>query len=671
MLKKIVIILGVLGIFGIFGFLSTEKEGKNSSLKKKIYSKKRGVDIETLVEKDDIFYNSVKRSIRVGGNSYYGQSVSLSYKEKTSLFSGKVFDNYERLSGEIKDGKKDGKWSSYYDNNFEKKEAEGYYVNNKKENEWIFYYKNGNISQKRKYENDYIIENTYFDKLGKEIGKLDYPNDKINGIYIERYSNENIKNIKSYKISKNDGEWIFYNKNGNILEKKYYIEDELKSTISFDNSGKEIGRATYKDKKIFDGKYAKRNEKNIKSIISYKNGLKDGIFIDYYYGGSKTKKIENYKNGKKNGEFTNFYENGNIKSKEYYKNSIKDGKHTYYQIDGKLESELIYKDGKAYGKVKIRDSKGNVDKIEEYKGNIKEVYEYNSKGKISSKEIYRNNEYIERYSYSTTGKLWYKKDVKKGETKSYSYHKNGNIRSISNKINSSDNIKIIYYDKNEKKIAEGNKVNDDCIDGKFVNYYTNDSVSKISFYENKIIIKREYYDLNGEKSTGFYKNGLKYNGEFYIRSYEGELLTKESFKDGKGKHVSYFIDGEIDTEGQYENSKRFGEWTFYKKDGSIFGKGTYKDGKKYNGTFILRNASGIIIRKEVVNLGTSKYYNYDSSGNIRYEGKLVNGINEGKWIYHNEKNIKTVYTYKNGIKINSEIFSPYSDQLRKLKSYLQ
>ena len=81
------------------------------------------IDDETLIEE--------------GGLKYHPETME--------LYSGDVFKNYlggkTEYEGSYKDGKQDGKWTSWYENG--QKKGEGIYKDGKEDGKWTSWYENG------------------------------------------------------------------------------------------------------------------------------------------------------------------------------------------------------------------------------------------------------------------------------------------------------------------------------------------------------------------------------------------------------------------------------------------------------------------------------------------------------------------------------------------------
>ena len=71
-----------------------------------------------------------------------------------------------------------------------------------------------------------------------------------------------------------------------------------------------------------------------------------------------------------------------------------------------------------------------------------------------------------------------------------------------------------------------------------------------------------------QKSEFYCDGGLKSSGEY---------LKGTDIKNGKWK--SYFSNGNLESEGYYENDKKNGEWFFYFNSGKLKSVKLYKVGK--------------------------------------------------------------------------------------------
>lgn len=107
------------------------------------------IDDETLIEE--------------GGLKYHPETME--------LYSGDVFKYYlggkTEYEGSYKDGKQDGKWTSWYENR--QKKGEEIYKDGKQEGLLTGWHKNGQKEREGTYKNGELIESTWRDKNGVKI----------------------------------------------------------------------------------------------------------------------------------------------------------------------------------------------------------------------------------------------------------------------------------------------------------------------------------------------------------------------------------------------------------------------------------------------------------------------------------------------------------------------
>ncbi|MFI5220251.1 MAG: toxin-antitoxin system YwqK family antitoxin [Bacteroidia bacterium] len=120
---------------------------------------------------------------------------------------------------------------------------------------------------------------------------------------------------------------------------------------------------------------------------------KNGERIVYF---ERTKKISQsieYKNGKKNGWWLEFYENGNPKVKSKYLNDTLQDSSFYYHKNGKFSNIQTFKNGKKEGCWKKFNEKGMLYSEINFKNNamegVRTTYTYNS-GRVLERLNYKN-----------------------------------------------------------------------------------------------------------------------------------------------------------------------------------------------------------------------------------------------------------------------------------------
>ena len=125
-------------------------------------------------------------------------------------------------------------------------------------------------------------------------------------------------------------------KKGRIV-KNYHSNGQLKS----------IGRM-YKDKREGEWKFYDIDGQTLIGIDNHHNGKKNGLSVDYYPNGQK--KAERYfKDGVLNGQSKTYSEKGNVQTEIVWKNDIMEGQYKDYLPNGDIRSEGFLVHGKFQG----------------------------------------------------------------------------------------------------------------------------------------------------------------------------------------------------------------------------------------------------------------------------------------------------------------------------------
>ncbi|MBT6937222.1 MAG: toxin-antitoxin system YwqK family antitoxin, partial [Candidatus Marinimicrobia bacterium] len=285
-------------------------------------------------------------------------------KFSDEILNGEVFKMFGEMKvplGNMKDGKKEGKWADWYENGHKKQETTfkdgkpdglvtAWYENGQKKRERTF--KDGKLDGLKTYWNEYgqVVEETVFD-LGNLMNKKEYDYYPTGEVYTIE-TNEGI--ITYYSIK---GEIEKETKNGKIWNGK------LIEWWNDDNKKKEI---SYKDGKL-NGLYTEwdKNSNKIKEG-SYVNELMEGEWYFYFFN-IVTKRWESMTGSFKSGDggnlnensgvpmngrhglFTSFLENGQKKQERTFKDGELDGISTWWYENGQKKQEGTFKDGKGNG----------------------------------------------------------------------------------------------------------------------------------------------------------------------------------------------------------------------------------------------------------------------------------------------------------------------------------
>lgn len=143
------------------------------------------------------------------------------------------------------------------------------------------------------------------------------------------------------------------------------------------------------------------------------------------------------------------------------------------------------------------------------------------------------------------------------------YYQNGNVQMKGNYLDDMKNGIFIYYSEEGRYSSAGRYVKEDAV-GKWENYHWNGTLHSEVYY-NQGAFTRNVWDS----------------------------LGRAQVINGKGKSVSWHLNGQISEEGNYEGGRREGDWFGYHQDGKpyyhelfrdnrlIRGASEDKDGKRY------------------------------------------------------------------------------------------
>lgn len=218
------------------------------------------------------------------------------YQTSNKIGEWKYFfedSNILSATGKYIDGKKEGKWIKYHLNGII--EYEGTYINGKKEGIWEEYYDNGQTKGVETYRDGKLNGNcSFYTKdghlaitgsftngsrsgewksflkdgiimaTGNYNGLPDDPESERPaqsrcGLEKSKYPIENILNLHSYylPVANREGSWVEFHPDGTLKERGRYI------------NGKK------------EGQWEEYHNGNLTSIFNYKNGLRDGEFVEF------------------------------------------------------------------------------------------------------------------------------------------------------------------------------------------------------------------------------------------------------------------------------------------------------------------------------------------------------------------------------------------------------
>jgi len=192
---------------------------------------------------------------------------------------------------------------------------------------------------------------------GKTLMSGKYLNGLEQGDWVNYWDNGATKNEASFKSGELDGEWKSYSPEGVLLLSGFYKNGlKVKEWKSYDGKGHlltlenfkvikdnqktseivVLGRSTLVS--VLHGKFEAYSELDyrLKASGKYKNGEKNGTFIDYYPGGMIPTIVAQYKKGELSGLFQQFSRQGGIRHQIQYENGVKNGGFLIFNSSGKV-----------------------------------------------------------------------------------------------------------------------------------------------------------------------------------------------------------------------------------------------------------------------------------------------------------------------------------------------
>ncbi len=230
--------------------------------------------------------------------------------------------------------------------------AEGIYINEKKDSIWNYY----------NPEHVLISQESYLNCIKDGLWKIYYEDGKLfeetswkagvkNGIWKQYFKSGNPKTDASYKAGELDGVMKLFQPDGKLEMSGTYVNAMREGAwIYYLPSGEIKNRELYSkgtllNQELMNGVFTDKYDNDIlKSSYTYKDGKKNGEFIEYYRAGQWKKRLK-----PADGEFAEeeeeYFEGQKIQRKGIFVNDKLDGKISTFNLDGKLDKTEEYSNG--------------------------------------------------------------------------------------------------------------------------------------------------------------------------------------------------------------------------------------------------------------------------------------------------------------------------------------
>ena len=556
-------------------------------------------------------------------------------KENIQLIDGKeqkitnyYHGSYLQAIGKMENNVTVGHWTLY--NESGQLTGKGRFnTEGKKEGKWTWFYDSGKIKETAFYKNDTLDgENSHYFKNGRTY-------------IITNYSNGTLK-----------GKYKLYNDKGALIQNKVFKNDKLEGMyISYFNVGKELPEFH----------------------VSYKNGLIEGEFTEYYANGdvymetnyTKGDKIgvekkyhankqlyseTNYLNGKLNGVYRTFHSNGKPQEVGQCSEGLYDGNWKSYYYDGTLESEFTRDKGQLDGLYKNYDSDGKIH------------YQYN----------YRKDEIISYTFYDKQGAIIKENRKKGGEFFYTGYSPLGNITSEGlYDISGGKKGKWKFFNANGVLYGEGN-YSDNKAQGEYLIYYQNGQKESITFYKDDVseAYYVDYYKTGQMETQGWYKNGEQH-GEWRSYYEDGSLQSIYYYHNGKfhNNQEEYAVNGSLSNIYNYIYGELITD-AVYNNDGSLFETINFQqEDNSYQLAYNYSNGNQMSVFTYVNGIKHGPYSNFDYYGKKVISGAYLNDSQDGTWTwYYDNGAVESVRKYVNG-QLHGESIDYFKDGKLQNKYY--
>ncbi|MFZ4741569.1 MAG: toxin-antitoxin system YwqK family antitoxin [Bacteroidales bacterium] len=415
----------------------------------------------------------------------------------------KFYSENGKLTMEVfyQNGKKNGIRKSYLEKEF----IEENYKDDIKQGLTIYFYPKGNIMRIIPFDNG--LEHGISKEFGEDstiIAITEYRrgmvimHEKFNrrdknglkqGLWKTFWDNDKTKIEGTYINDKKNGFFKSFTPEGNLLLIDKYINDEKQIDVP------ELRSLEVRTDYFPDGK--------VKIVASYDNGVAEGVRREYKVDGSIEQSYIFKKgviigkgivdeNGLKQGLWTEFYDNGAKKSDGKYKDNKKIGDWKFFYKNGNTEQEGMYNNkGNAQGEWKWYFNNGNELLTQNFQDGIEEglLMEYNDTGKVITKgEFLEGQEtgiwYYNINNYVLEGK--YIDGKRDGVWKEY--YPDGKLKFSGEYIEDNPNGKHYFYWDNGKLKENGNYIMGKR-DGEWLKYEYEGNLFLKTYYRNGREIK--------------------------------------------------------------------------------------------------------------------------------------------------------------------------------------
>jgi antitoxin component YwqK of YwqJK toxin-antitoxin module len=451
--------------------------------------------------------------------------------------------------------------------------SEGYWVNNQPDGLWKTYSEKGiliSIGNRKLGQLDSTWK--FFDEKGRLERTIDFKEGKKNGWQQEFDSTGTLLEMVPYIQNLKEG-----------VKKTFYSNGKVHWLIPF-SANKEEGKAKeYAD----DGRWIGVTKYSLGFVAGVerfnkldKNGLREGLWKEFYPESESILKDGIWSAGKKNGLFQYYDRKGIVNRTETYENDI-------LVTDNGEAGNLKFKEEELPDGTILRggyagNEKQGVFHVERKSGEriINQVYQQGIKVAegLLDDEGMRQGIWKEYY---LTGELKaegeYHENLRVGDWKYYNGY--GNIEQTGKYWKGLPHDEWVWYYPN-KKMHRREHYDKGNLEGSYVEWDSSGVVILEGNYENDNKVGQWKYQLNDHLEIGEYQDGEKNGVWKWYYNNENEPAFEGEFIGGvpRGKHKMWYQNGKLMEKGEYEGGLKSGDWLYYNELGELRITLTYEAG---------------------------------------------------------------------------------------------
>ncbi|MCK9561590.1 MAG: hypothetical protein M0R02_02595 [Bacteroidales bacterium] len=435
-------------------------------------------------------------------------------------------------------------------------QLEGNLVSDEKHGVWNYYNKYGVLESTDTFEHGKKVKvDITYSSFGKEQSVTEYKDNELHGLSLEYHPNTIVKQEGYYTDGNTTGTWYRYYIHGEMLDKLYFIDDDVVYHCKYGVTGKITDEYFYKDNVL-------QSQKKYDStgVVQQEISQFHGEILHYDPHSKKLTSKLFYKNGKAQGNAEWYYYNGKIATRGAYCNGERHGVWEWYSVKGTLLTKITYMYGEVQGVLyRYYESNGALRATETYefdKQQGEETY-YHANGKMHYTCNYiDDNIHGEVRYFSEAGNVYQIRYYNQGKVIGHSYlDKDGNAVPM---IPFNGSGKVVFYYSNGTKSLEWERENG-RLTGEYIRYAENGTVMERETYENHknhgksmrmtspqhLGQELNYYygELHGVNKK-YYPNGVLFLESTY---YYGEIHGTEKEYNTKGQltYIREYYSGEL------------------------------------------------------------------------------------------------------------------------------